>query len=334
MLQQQEIASPIAAERLPETNLDIGIIDWAGQDGPESSRIYVLGLAAGPVVHSPFSKIYGRLIVLDSDNLWLTIWKIGCALAPSLGSLTAFRFLVGVGGSAPMTISGGVISDLFPVSERGVANSGSTIGPLFGPVLDPILGGLLAMKAGWRWAFWVLLAACGLATPAILVLNRETNAVIFLRPDLRRYGSSTNRGQRGGGVYPPGMRLATCIIFALFVPISFFWYGWAADQTTHWMVPIVGLVPFGFGMMGILAPIQMFMIDISGRYTASVLDCLTTSRCMSGSFLPLAGPSTYASLGLSWGSSRLGFIGLALIPVQQPIYSLGGQLREKYSLAK
>lgn len=51
------------------------------------------------------------------------------------------------------------------------------------------------------------------------------------------------------GVYAPEMRLFTCLPFALLVPISFFWYGWSAEKHTHWIVPIVGLLPFGIGGM-------------------------------------------------------------------------------------
>lgn len=53
-----------------------------------------------------------------------------------------------------------------------------------------------------------------------------------------------------GGVFEPEMRLPTCAMFGCFIPISFFWYGWAVDQHVHWIVPIIGLFPFGFGMIG------------------------------------------------------------------------------------
>lgn len=53
-----------------------------------------------------------------------------------------------------------------------------------------------------------------------------------------------------GGCFEPEMRLPACVIFGCFIPITFFWYGWSADQHVHWIVPIIGLFPFGFGMMG------------------------------------------------------------------------------------
>lgn len=53
-----------------------------------------------------------------------------------------------------------------------------------------------------------------------------------------------------GGVFEPEMRLPACVFFGLFIPITFFWCGWAIEKETHWIIPVIGLFPFGFGMMG------------------------------------------------------------------------------------
>jgi MFS family permease len=52
-----------------------------------------------------------------------------------------------------------------------------------------------------------------------------------------------------GGVFEPEMRLPTCVFFGVFMPASFFWYGWCTYYHTHWILPIIGLLPFGLGMM-------------------------------------------------------------------------------------
>jgi MFS family permease len=119
--------------------------------------------------------------VLNAANIFLTAWQIGCALTPSVGALIGFRFLAGVGGSACLTIGGGIISDLFPIAQRGRANAVFSIGPLFGPVIGPIIGGFIAERAGWRWVYWVLLCACGVVTLGNIVLNSETNPVVLIR---------------------------------------------------------------------------------------------------------------------------------------------------------
>jgi multidrug resistance protein len=133
-----------------------------------------------------------------------------------------------------------------------------------------------------------------------------------------------------GGVFEPEMRLPACIFFACFVPITFFWYGWSADKGVHWIVPIIGLVPFGFGMMGIFIPIQTYVIDSFPQFAASGIAALTVSRSLFGAFLPLAGPSMYAALGLGWGNSVLGFVAIGLIPAPLLIFKFGGRIRKSH----
>ncbi|KAG9229037.1 major facilitator superfamily domain-containing protein [Amylocarpus encephaloides] len=132
------------------------------------------------------------------------------------------------------------------------------------------------------------------------------------------------------GVFEPEMRLPACIFFACFVPISFFVYGWTADKGVHWIVPIMGLIPFGFGMMGIFIPIQTYVIDSFPEFAASGVAALTVSRSLFGAFLPLAGPKMYESLGLGWGNSTLGFVAIALIPVPMLIFKFGGTIRKNH----
>jgi hypothetical protein len=85
-------------------------------------------------------------------------------------------------------------------------------------------------------------------------------------------------------------------------------------------------------MMGIFMPIQTYVIDSFPAFAASGIAALTVSRSLFGAFLPLAGPSMYASLGLGWGNSILGFIALALIPVPMLIYKFGGGIRKNHPI--
>ncbi|KAM5348335.1 hypothetical protein ACJ41O_008159 [Fusarium nematophilum] len=131
-----------------------------------------------------------------------------------------------------------------------------------------------------------------------------------------------------GGVYEPEMRLPDCIYFAFLLPITFFWYGWAADRAVHWIVPVIGLVPFGLGIVGIWLPIQAYLIDAYAQYAASALAAFSVMRSVVAAFLPLAGPQMFRSLGVGWGNSLLGFIAVALIPIPALVYKYGGRIRK------
>lgn len=135
---------------------------------------------------------------------------------------------------------------------------------------------------------------------------------------------------RNQGVFEPEMRLSLTIFFALFVPISFFWYGWSVQAKTHWIVPIIGLFPFGFGMIGIFGTLQTYVIDSYPRYAASGIAAITVTRSFFGALLPLAGPPMYEALGYGWGNTLLGFVTLAMIPMPIMFNRFGGSLRKKF----
>ncbi|GLA46418.1 hypothetical protein AnigIFM63604_009891 [Aspergillus niger] len=399
-----------------------------------SVTIFLLGYTVGPLFLAPLSEIYGRRITLSVANWFFVVWQIGCALAPKLSSLIVFRLFAGMGGVGCITLGAGVIADLFPTTQRGMATSIWAMGPLIGPVVGPIAGGFIGETIGWRWVFWILLITSGTIGASIELLNRETYAPVLIRwktaklarelnrPELRSaydisqgttpptvsqalmqglrrpiilickspivlllsvymafvygllylffttitsvfegvYGFSTGLAglsylgigvgffigmaavamtsdrmvikltARNNGVFQPEMRLPTMIIFACFLPISFFWYGWSAKYEAMWIVPIIGMAPFGIGMIGIYMPIQMYVIDCYPAYAASANAALTATRSLVGSVLPLAGPKLFSSLGLGWGNSLLGFLALAFVPVPILFNRYGQTIRERW----
>ncbi|KAB8078591.1 major facilitator superfamily domain-containing protein [Aspergillus leporis] len=136
--------------------------------------------------------------------------------------------------------------------------------------------------------------------------------------------------QRNNNVLEPEMRLPLCLPFALFVPISFFWYSWSVQAKTHWIVPIIGLFPFAFGLIGVFGTLQAYIIDSYPRYAASGVGALTVTRSLFGALLPLAGPPMYKKLGYGWGNSLLGFVTLFMILLPVLFSRLGATLRTKF----
>jgi MFS family permease len=136
----------------------------------------------------------------------------------------------------------------------------------------------------------------------------------------------------GDSATPEG-RLKPMAWVVPFIPIGIFWYGWSADKQTHWIVPIIGTSFFGFGLIWVIMPTQLYLVDAFGpEAAASALAANVIVRLLAAAFIPLAGPSLYASLGLGWGNSLLGFIGLAFVPV--PVYFArhGEWLRERFAV--
>ncbi|KAF7760102.1 hypothetical protein Agabi119p4_10778 [Agaricus bisporus var. burnettii] len=118
------------------------------------TSVFVLGYAFGPLFLGPMSEIWGRSHVLQLSNLFYLVWNLACGFAQNKEQLIAFRLLAGIGGSAPLSIGGGVLSDVWRVEQRGRASAIYSLAPLLGPVIGPICGGWIAMRSTWRWVFW------------------------------------------------------------------------------------------------------------------------------------------------------------------------------------
>ncbi|BCS22039.1 MFS transporter [Aspergillus puulaauensis] len=132
------------------------------------------------------------------------------------------------------------------------------------------------------------------------------------------------------GRFEPEMRLPLMIFFASILPISFFWYGWTVYYDVHWIVPIIGMFPFGVAMIGVYIPIQTYVIDCYPKYAASANATLTATRSLVGGLLPLAGPKMFESLGLGWGNSLLGFLALVFVPIPIVFTRYGKVIRERW----
>ncbi|KAH8669064.1 major facilitator superfamily domain-containing protein, partial [Xylariales sp. PMI_506] len=135
---------------------------------------FVLGFAFGPPVVGPLSELYGRTRVYHVCNTLFVVFTIACAVASNIGMLVAFRFCAGFVGVTVITCGSGTIVDMMPAEHRGSAMALWSIGPLLGPVVGPVCAGFLVAAAGWRWVFWVIAIAAGLATLLSFFVLRET----------------------------------------------------------------------------------------------------------------------------------------------------------------
>jgi hypothetical protein len=144
------VSSSMVAPALPGAmSRDLGITNEFEQGLVLS--IFVLAYAIGPLFLGPLSEVYGRVRVLQLSNLFYLCWNLGCGFAQNSGQMLAFRFMSGLGGSAPLAIGGGLLSDVWSAEQRGKAISIYSLAPLLGPAVGPIAGGFIAANTSWRW---------------------------------------------------------------------------------------------------------------------------------------------------------------------------------------
>ena len=153
---------------------------------------------------------------------------------------------------------------------------------------------------------------------------------------IQRLSDRTNKAwgiRHHGGTPVPEGRLLVMTVSAPLVAVGFFWYGWAAQAKVHWIVPLLGNVVLGFGILGAMLPTNLYMIDYLTRFAASALSGSFFLRSLFGGLLPLAGGPLFARLGVGWGASLLGFIALAMAVLPFFFLKYGALLREKYTVS-
>ncbi|KAH8894526.1 MFS general substrate transporter [Thozetella sp. PMI_491] len=149
------------------------------------STVFLVGYVLGPLLFSPMSEQYGRKpIMLFSFGLFFT-FSLSCALAPSFVALVVFRFFAGVGGSASISVIGGVYADIFEDKQtRGRATAMYTVLTTIGTTMGPTLFGYVSLL-GWRWSFGIATILAGI-TFGLLLFLPETFAPVILQREARR----------------------------------------------------------------------------------------------------------------------------------------------------
>jgi MFS family permease len=95
-------------------------------------------------------------------NLGFAIFTVGsllCAVTWSTGpagalELIIFRVVQGIGSAFLFANSAAILTDAFPVEQRGMALGLNQVAGIAGTLLGILVGGLLA-EIGWRWVFLV-----------------------------------------------------------------------------------------------------------------------------------------------------------------------------------
>lgn len=102
---------------------------------------------------------FGRVKMYNAGFLVFTVASIGLAFSPVTGAsgaivLIALRLVQGVGGAMLMANSTAILTDAFPVNQRGTALGFNIIAGTFASFLGLLVGGALA-GIDWRLVFLV-----------------------------------------------------------------------------------------------------------------------------------------------------------------------------------
>ncbi|KAJ6525735.1 MFS general substrate transporter, partial [Mycena capillaripes] len=99
--------------------------------------------------------MFGRKAVLIGA---LVIFSLGCALcgaAQTMAMLIGGRVVQGMGGAGILSASTIIISDVVPLSDRGIFNGLLQLTWCLASGIGPVVGGTLAQEGQWRWIFYL-----------------------------------------------------------------------------------------------------------------------------------------------------------------------------------
>src|SRR3954451_5536406 len=138
------LALPATATELHVTTTDL---QWA-------IAVYQLTLASFLIPGGRLGDLLGRKRMLLAGIGIFGLASLLCGSSQSAEMLIAMRFVQGIGASLLFPVGISVISNAFPVAERGKA-IGNVYGlGAIGTPIGPVAGGLLTDASDWRWVFF------------------------------------------------------------------------------------------------------------------------------------------------------------------------------------
>jgi DHA1 family bicyclomycin/chloramphenicol resistance-like MFS transporter len=114
---------------------------------------YLIGYAAGQIVHGPLSDRLGRRPVLIAGLVGFIAASILCAVSGSILMMVVARFIQGLAASGPIVLARSIARDLYegPRAARELARMGAIMGII--PAIAPVLGGAMSVLFGWPSGF-------------------------------------------------------------------------------------------------------------------------------------------------------------------------------------
>ena len=139
------IALPVMREKLGTT---MASIEWV-------ITAYLMAICAVILVFGRLGDLRGKARVFQWGTVIFTASSLACGLCRNLPSLTICRVLQGIGAAAYMSNNQGIITQSFPLAERGKALGFLASSVALGSMLGPAAGGFIIAHFSWNCIFFI-----------------------------------------------------------------------------------------------------------------------------------------------------------------------------------
>lgn len=116
---------------------------------------YLLSRAAFQPLFGKLSDVFGRKSMVQISMLFFAAGCFYCALSKTLWHLVAARFITGIGAGGMNTMSAITVTDLVPLSKRGLYQGYVSTFFFVGSILGGVVAGMFQASIGWRASFLV-----------------------------------------------------------------------------------------------------------------------------------------------------------------------------------
>jgi len=146
-----------------------------------TTMLYVVASITGAAAGNPLRQMLGNRAAYAIGALVFAAGSAGCALSQHIFLLLVARTVQGLGGGVMLTLSMGLISELFPphLRKRVLALVSAAWG--VASLLGPGIGGMFAQIGWWRGAFWINVPIVLIFVLACMRLPGKKPSAVILR---------------------------------------------------------------------------------------------------------------------------------------------------------
>jgi len=116
---------------------------------------YLLTICTVVLFFGKLGDMVGKVNVFKVGSIIFIIGSFLCGLSDSLPFLVISRIIQALGASMTMANSSGIVTEIFPVKERGKALGFIGTFVSLGSITGPSFGGIIISSLGWEYIFWI-----------------------------------------------------------------------------------------------------------------------------------------------------------------------------------
>jgi DHA1 family bicyclomycin/chloramphenicol resistance-like MFS transporter len=204
-----------------------------------SLMAFFAAVGIGQLIYGPVSDMVGRKPPIYFGLVLFALGSIGCAMAPDIHTLIAFRFVQGLGACAGMVIPRAIVRDMHTGHDAAQLMSLLMLVFSVSPILAPLTGSLVIRLTSWRGIFWTV------AVVAVFGLVLAATALKETRPREARVASNARTALAAYGTLLRDPHYLGLVFICSFGVASFFAY---LANSSFVLIDHYGLSPTLYGL--------------------------------------------------------------------------------------